>query len=56
MTAAVLALAGYIAVFVVPFTKYPANPPSIGNPDTIARRIELYVAMIAISILAAVAA
>ncbi len=55
-TAAILALTGYVVAFVVPFTKYPANPPSIGNPDTLARRSELYVAMIVISILAAVAA
>lgn len=56
LTAAVLALAAYLAVTVVPFTKYPANPPTIGNPDTIGRRTVLYVAMIAISILAAIAA
>jgi Probable cobalt transporter subunit (CbtA) len=55
-TAAILALTGYVVAFVVPFIKYPANPPSIGNPDTIARRTELYVALVAISILAAVAA
>jgi hypothetical protein len=55
-TAAILALTGYVVVFAVPFTKYPANPPAIGNPDTIARRTELYLAMIAISILGAVAA
>lgn len=55
-TAAILALAGYLVVFVVPFTKYPSNPPSIGNPDTISRRTELYISMVAISILAALAA
>lgn len=55
-TAAVLALTGYVVAFVVPFTKYPSNPPSIGNPDTIGRRTELYLAMMVISILAAIAA
>jgi predicted cobalt transporter CbtA len=55
-TAALLALAGFLAIVLVPFLKYPANPPSIGNPTTIARRTELYFLMIAISILAAVAA
>jgi hypothetical protein len=56
LTAAVLALGAYLTVTLVPFTKYPANPPTIGNPDTIGRRTILFVAMIAISILAAVAA
>jgi hypothetical protein len=54
--AAVLALAAYLTVVVVPFTKYPANPPTIGNPGTIGRRTVLYVLMIAISLLAALAA
>jgi lysylphosphatidylglycerol synthetase-like protein (DUF2156 family) len=55
-TAGMLALAAYITVVVVPFTKYPANPPTIGNPDTIDRRTVLYFVMIAISVLAAIAA
>jgi hypothetical protein len=40
----------------VPFTKYPANPPGVGDPDTIDRRTVLFVAMIVISLLAVVAA
>lgn len=56
LTAAVLALAAYVTITVVPFTKYPANPPTIGNPATIGRRTILFFAMIAISILAMVAA
>jgi predicted cobalt transporter CbtA len=56
VTAAVLASTGFVVAFVVPFTKYPTNPPSIGDPDTIVRRTELYAAMVAVSILAAVAA
>ena len=40
----------------MPFLKYPANPPSVGDPDTIGRRTELYLAMIVCSLLAAVAA
>lgn len=56
VTAAVLALGAYVTITVVPFTKYPANPPSIGDPDTIDRRTLLFVTMIAISLLAAVAA
>jgi hypothetical protein len=55
-TAGVLALAGYVIVFAVPFLKYPANPPGVGDPGTIGRRTELYLSMIAVSILAAVVA
>ena len=39
-----------------PFVKYPSNPPSIGNPDTIDRRTALYLTMVGISLLAAMAA
>jgi Probable cobalt transporter subunit (CbtA) len=55
-TAAALALGAYVTITLVPFTKYPANPPTIGNPATIGRRTVLFVAMIAITILAMVAA
>jgi len=55
-TAGLLALAGYLIVFAVPFLKYPANPPGVGDPDTIGRRTVLYLAMIAVSILAAIVA
>lgn len=55
-TAALLALAAYASITLVPFTKYPANPPTIGNPDTIDRRTILFVVMILISILTLVAA
>ena len=55
-TAGLLALAGYTIVFAVPFLKYPANPPGVGDPGTIGRRTALYLAMIAVSILAAIIA
>ncbi|MGH3684482.1 MAG: CbtA family protein [Pseudonocardiaceae bacterium] len=54
--AASLALGGYLVVFVVPFLKYPANPPSIGNPDTIGQRTATYFAMVLLSVALAVAA
>jgi len=47
--------AAFIAVYVVPFAKYPANPPSVGNPETIGYRTELYFGMIAIAIVAMIA-
>src|SRR5262249_11352287 len=55
-TAGLLAPAGYLIVFAVPFLKSPANPPSVGDPDTIGRRTALYLSMIAVSILAAIVA
>jgi len=55
-TAAVLALGGYLVVFVVPFLKYPANPPAVGNHDTISQRTGWYLAMVVASVLLAVAA
>ena len=54
--AAVLALAGFVVIFLVPFTKYPSNPPAVGNDDTIGYRTKIYFVMIAISIFAAIAA
>ena len=42
LTAALIALSGFIAVYAVPILKYPANPPSIGNPDTIGLRTAIY--------------
>lgn len=55
-SAALLAIASFVAVYLVPFLKYPANPPSIGNPETIQIRTALYFGMIVISIVAMVAA
>jgi hypothetical protein len=55
-TSALLALGAFVTVTLVPFTKYPANPPTVGSPETIDQRTALYVAMIAVTILAGVAA
>jgi predicted cobalt transporter CbtA len=55
-TSALLAVSGIVAVYIVPNLKYPANPPSVGDPDTIGMRTGLYFAMIAISLAAMIAA
>jgi predicted cobalt transporter CbtA len=55
-TSALLALSGVVAVYIVPILKYPANPPSVGDPDTIGIRTSLYFAMIAISLAAMIGA
>jgi len=46
---AVVAAAGFVAIYLVPNLKYPANPPSVGEPETIGMRTALYFIMIAIS-------
>lgn len=55
-TAGLLAFAGYVAVVLVPFLKYPAQPPAVGDPDTISERTAQYFGLIAISILLAIGA
>ena len=55
-TALWLAAGAFVVVYLVPFLKYPANPPSVGDPGTISKRTELYLAMVVCSLLAAVAA
>ena len=55
-SATLLALACFVAMYFVPFLKYPANPPSVGNPDTIQIRTALYFGMMVISIAGLVAA
>jgi predicted cobalt transporter CbtA len=55
-TSAVLAAVGFIAVYVTPMLKYPANPPAVGLPETIGMRTSLYFAMILISLAAMIAA
>lgn len=55
-TAALLAGAAFATVYLVPSLKYPANPPAVGNPDTIGKRTTLYFLMMVLSVLLAVAA
>jgi hypothetical protein len=49
VTAALIAISGFVAIYAVPILKYPANPPSIGNPDTIGLRTAIYFGMILLS-------
>lgn len=55
-TTAVIAAVGFLSVSVVPFLKYPATPPAVGNPDTIGERTGLYFTFMLISVLAAILA
>jgi hypothetical protein len=49
---AVIAALGFVAIYLVPNLKYPANPPAVGEPETIGMRTALYFIMIAISLAA----
>jgi Probable cobalt transporter subunit (CbtA) len=55
-TSMVVAGIGFTAGYLVPFLKYPANPPATGDENTIGERTALYVLMIGISVAAAVGA
>jgi len=50
VTSGVIALMGFLAIYAVPILKYPANPPSIGNPDTIGLRTAIYFGMMLLSL------
>jgi hypothetical protein len=54
--AALVAGGGFLAIYFVPFLKYPANPPAIGHPATIRDRGLLYLTMVVVSLVALIAA
>jgi hypothetical protein len=45
-----IAVLGFISVALVPSLKYPANPPSVGSPETIGMRTAAYFLAIALSL------
>jgi hypothetical protein len=51
-----LAGAIFVALVLVPFIKYPPNPPAVGDPDTIGARTAYYVVLLIGSALAMLAA
>jgi Probable cobalt transporter subunit (CbtA) len=42
---------GFLGVYLLPFVKYPANPPAIGHSFTITTRGQLYLALVACSLI-----
>lgn len=54
--AMLLAAGGFLGIYLVPFVKYPANPPSIGHPETIAQRGGFYLLMVLSSVVLLIAA
>lgn len=47
-----LAGLGWLAIEAVPFFKYPANPPAVGDPETINQRTWLWLAAVVLGLLA----
>ncbi len=47
-----LAFVGFLTLWLVPFLKYPSNPPGVGTPGSIGARTAAYLGMIGISIAA----
>jgi hypothetical protein len=39
----------WFVLFLVPALKYPANPPAVGDPETIYYRESLYIGLLTIS-------
>ena len=56
MTAATLALVAFAVIVLVPFLKYPSNPPAVGADETIGYRTRIYFVMLLLSVVAAFAA
>ena len=52
----VVTAVGFGAVYLVPYLKYPPNPPAVGNPDTIGDRTSMYFVMLAVSVIVAIVA
>ncbi|MBT2446227.1 CbtA family protein [Streptomyces sp. ISL-43] len=46
----------FVTVSLVPFFKYPANPPAVGDPETAVQRTTLYVLMLVLGVLLAAGA
>jgi hypothetical protein len=49
--ALLIAVGGFLGFYLVPFLRYPANPPSVGQQDTIGSRSGLYLVMVVCSLL-----
>ncbi len=50
-----LAAVGFLAVALIPALKYPANPPGVGDPETVVERSVLYLICLVVSVLITIA-
>jgi len=44
-----LAVVMWLTIYIIPFLKYPANPPTVGDPETVVLRSILFLSFIALS-------
>jgi len=44
-----LAAVMWLTIYIIPFLKYPANPPTVGDPETVVLRSILFLSFIAMS-------
>jgi predicted cobalt transporter CbtA len=51
-----LTAALFAGAFLIPFLKYPANPPAVGDPETIGARTAAYFTLVTLSLLLVLAA
>jgi predicted cobalt transporter CbtA len=54
--ALLVAAAGFLAIYLAPFAKYPANPPAIGHAETIRSRGSLFLTVLLVGLLALILA
>jgi Probable cobalt transporter subunit (CbtA) len=50
LLALLVAAAGFLGLYLVPFLRYPANPPAVGQSDTIGQRTAAYLVMVLASV------
>jgi hypothetical protein len=50
VVAGLLAVGGFVAVYLIPFSAYPANPPAVGSDDTIGSRSGAYLTILLLSV------
>lgn len=51
-----LAAAGFTAVWLLPFVRYPSNPPGVGDPGTVGQRTLAWLAAIGVGLIGVVLA
>jgi hypothetical protein len=45
----ILAAVMWLTIYIIPFLKYPANPPTVGDPETVVLRSILFLSFIVLS-------
>ena len=51
-----LGAAAFFGLYLVPFVRYPANPPGVGDPDTLGSRTAAYLIAVVVGVVGAIVA